>query len=136
MKEKTHLDLRAGRRRRLIEPAKRDDTIRLVFPATTTEHPTTKDVTRKFQRSGSLYHIAHHTVQQRLQTIIRLLALVRTGILSHRFLDPNSARVLFHLTLGRRTDTLSLLDFIKITIKSQLALYNATLLAWREKVCV
>lgn len=27
-----------------------------------------------------------------------------------------------------------MLDFIKITIKSQLALYNATVLAWREKV--
>eukprot|EP00903_Cladosiphon_okamuranus_P012371 g11596.t1 len=34
----------------------------------------------------------------------------------------------------RRSDTLSLLDFINITVKSQLALYNAVLLAWREKV--
>lgn len=37
---------------------------------------------------------------------------------------------------GRRSDTLSMLDFVKITVKSQLALYNATLLVWREKVCI
>ena len=36
--------------------------------------------------------------------------------------------------LGRRTDTLTLLDFLKITAKTQLAMYNGVLLSWREKV--
>eukprot|EP00903_Cladosiphon_okamuranus_P012376 g11599.t1 len=34
----------------------------------------------------------------------------------------------------RRLDSLSMLDFLNITIKSQLAMYNAVVLAWREKV--
>ena len=35
---------------------------------------------------------------------------------------------------GRRSDSLSLLDFIEITLKSQLAMHNGILLSWREKV--
>lgn len=47
---------------------------------------------------------------------------------------PVHAAIIMCVFWCRRTDRLTMLDFLKVTAKIQFALFNGVVLGWREKV--